>query len=497
MCRNTFALLMIVLITCFIILNDGVAARISVPSCSQTDIQTAINGAGGGDTISVPAGTCTWTGPITIPDGKTIKLIGAGWTKTIINSSTKMVQMYADDSRLSGFRFNRTASGDTADMVEVRGVRFRIDNNYFDDAGYLGAGHWVIAINANAANETVRPEGVVDSNYLNHCKFVVLGSTNFTRDNGFWASDSVIGTVHSVYFEDNTLDRGDVASVMIDSNYAGSYVVRYNNLVGSNIMAHSLQGPSERGTRSWEIYGNYMTMGTAFNYPVFLRGGTGMVFTNSISFASAYANTTAHMRLDNVRTSAEKTTCCGSGAPNSGPCDGTSLWDGNVGSGNAAGWPCRDQIGRGKDSALFDPSGGNYPASTSEPAYFWFNYNRTGSTSIPVEVVNDSQYHVVGNRDYYNFTATFNGSSGVGCGTLASRPSTCTPGVGYWATNQSCSNLSGMVGKAPTSPISGKLYKCVSANVWSADGDGITYTPYQYPHPLRRLSAPVNLRKSN
>jgi len=36
-----------------------------------------------------------------------------------------------------------------------------------------------------------------------------------------------------------------------------------------------------------------------------------------------------------------------------------------------------------------------------------------------------------------------------------------------------------MVGKNPTTPISGTLYKCTATNTWTA-----YYTPYAYPHPL-------------
>ena len=70
---------------------------------------------------------------------------------------------------------------------------------------------------------------------------------------------------------------------------------------------------------------------------------------------------------------------------------------------------------------------------------------------------------------------------GVTCGTPSNRPASCSVGAGYWATNQSCSDLTGMVGANPANPISGTLYKCTATNTWTE-----FYTPYPYPHPLRR-----------
>ncbi len=143
-----------------------------------------------------------------------------------------------------------------------------------------------------------------------------------------------------------------------------------------------------------------------------------------------------------------------------------------------------DQPSRGKcDLLAGNPPvntvtrGLNWPHQALEPIYAWNNI-------LNGEQVNaHSGYPTLQeNRDYYNETKSFDGTTGVGVGKLADRPSTCTPGVGYWATDQ------GEWDSTHDGP-DGQFYVCTAPNNWS-----LYYKPYTYPHPLVGGSARSNVK---
>ena len=236
---------------------------------------------------------------------------------------------------------------------------------------------------------------------------------------------------------------------------------------------------SLRASRSWEIYNNtYQGLSGQSWVPGFIRGGTGVIWGNTMTGAWSSGGV---FTLDNVRS-------FDPAGRDYGACNGSSTADGNS-LGN--GWPCRDQIGRGKDACVSTPSNTSTSASgwcaqASEPAYFWLNTVPGGGIMVP-DNNNGTTAWLVANRDYYYPASSFTGASGTGSGTLANRPSTCTTGVAYWATDQ------GEWNSAHAGP-DGQLYKCVSTNTWS-----LYYTPFVYPHPLSsgQTTIPVPTVPSN
>lgn len=124
--------------------------------------------------------------------------------------------------------------------------------------------------------------------------------------------------------------------------------------------------------------------------------------------------------------------------------------------------PFRDQPGMG-------------PNQTLTPNYAWLN---TGTGTPSPILTSDNSSVVVPNLDYYNYTSSFTGASGVGSGSLSNRPSTCTPGVAYWDTSEGSWNQSG------NGFGEGELDICTGTNKWT---DGL-YVPYTYPDPLEGTS---------
>jgi hypothetical protein len=151
---------------------------------------------------------------------------------------------------------------------------------------------------------------------------------------------------------------------------------------------------------------------------------------------------------------------------------------------------CADQFGRGTGNYVSGtvPSPASALSQALDPAYEWDDVYAAGFSAGNVSNSDTSRF--ITNRDYYTDgsngsphvqtspTSPFNGTSGVGFGTLANRPSTCTTGTAYWATDQGNWNTSGQTYAGGYSQ--GELFIC-TASAWSSTP---SYVPYTYPHPL-------------
>jgi hypothetical protein len=466
--RFSFFIFLIVLLLSILPNSQTQAAAINAASCSQSAVQIAINSAVTGDTVVVPAGNCTWAASVDIPNGKNITVQGAGIGNTTISRNGDIAFHLNDtSSRITGFTLNNamvfTGEGEVGNTINND---WRIDHNRFVGTGGFDS-LVVIYCSLNDATNGQHCRGLIDNNQFDNGAFAAPYGFKATVDlHRTWAQPTALGSANMVFIEDNVFTcAGCNLPHYTDTNYGGRFVFRFNTITNEAAEVHSLQ--QWRASRAWEIYKNTTTNTIGWTAGL-IRGGTGVAWGNTMSSGLG------PWVLDNVRSF--------NTGYDYGNCDGASTADGNTP--GQEGWPCRDQIGRGQDAGLSNPSSltstasGWYPQA-SEPAYFFLN--RTGSSITAIDTSGrgrSSTLHVLPNRDFYNEVSFFNGTSGIGSGTLSQRPATCTTGVGYWATDQGEWN-------SRQAGSDGQLYKCTSTNTWT-----LYYTPYTYPHPLQGGTSP-------
>ena len=143
-------------------------------------------------------------------------------------------------------------------------------------------------------------------------------------------------------------------------------MARYNTIVDTVLEAHSIQG-NVRACRKWEIYNNTFVQKTRDLFSaVFLRGGTGVVFNNTITGTFNSSN----LLIDNVRTFQAMDTADGATVPHPGT--GTlSPTAGRVWTRLAA-----------AAIAPFDGTPPPYPKQTWVLAYFWSNTVNGGTQEL-------------------------------------------------------------------------------------------------------------------
>ena len=419
-------------------------ATIRAASVAYEDVRAAVAAAASGDIVVVPAGSATWLSTLKIT--KRIWLVGAGVGQTIIVSgvaSRDCIISYAPADaastsffRLSGFTLD---ANNTSRLVEIlrtdttTPTYVRIDHNRF--VGALTSFPSVLEVMGVVY-------GVVDNNTFDNQAHI----DNYGMGGTAWKNLTYRpGSAENLYYEDNTFNLTQTAD---SGGHGGRYAKRYNDynlqdprpftgLSGFYPLfdAHGNQEGDVHATMGLEIYGNRGTGNFTTNFLV-QRGGKGIALFNKLF----NANSVGMAVVDDVADSA----CVPSTAP-----DGT---------------PQR-------------------PNSS----YYWNNRAGADGTKIFHAVEGkDVEGKLAENLSWWNQNDKFDGKTGIGCGTLAARPAICSPGVGYWASGQSCSFIDNRsVGRNPSVPISGTLYRCTAVGAWEE-----YFKPFTYPHPFRGPAAP-------
>jgi hypothetical protein len=505
-----------------LLLEAHAQTTVTAKSCNESDVASAIksaNVAGAQNTVSVPAGTCTWTTALTVNVNSTasLSIIGAGTSATgggdqtviidnVNHSSNDYTVSITTGGPATKFRWSGiTMQSNGSSTISNNGVfviggtsqNVRVDHCHWLKNNQLEVGVWGQIY--GVFDHDIFDQTDLGIRHLASGWSATSPGSGDAYGDGSWNDVTGLGTGHFMFVENSVFNSSSTGTPTPanDCLSGGRFAFRFNTFNGGAALQTHPTGHAgdDRGCRAWEIYQNTFAANTASSSPefnaFFLSAGTGVIWGNTANKQSYESFVSIHeMRSDNSTYNQTATPSgwgyCGTKVNGTG-----SAWDKNGASTTGDG--CVDQPGRGQGDLLSGTFpkkcdsttgcttySGSWVNDASEPIYEWMDIWNTvpgypgtfWSVYDGANLSNNTDYYLWCNASSPTGCTTFNGTVGTGSGTLASRPSTCTQGVGYWATDQGNWNQSGTGGQ-------GQLYVCSAANTWT-----LFYTPFTYPHPL-------------
>jgi hypothetical protein len=340
------------------------SATIATTDTSQVSVQAAINRASDGDTVMVPAGSSTWTSRVYIRN-KAITILGAGIGQTTITSALPTLRASAPFYVSSGRKAVRISGfscvggpGDQTGFISMSSQNFRIDHCAFSNLTKRGV----------VAYSTPNSWGVID-----HCTFQKAsgspqGVSVFGDRDAAWNRPLSLGTINAVYIEDCTFTWPKPADSCLDMYNGARAVFRHNTVTNASIGCHGLDSGRYRSPVSWEFYENTLNVTVPLARQFHFRGGTGVVFNNTITATAAIS--AGSIELNYYRATG---TCIFRGYKPWGFVTGSNPYDGNT---DAYGWPALDQIGAAPPTTppnISDRPPADRSVQGRSPAYAWNN----------------------------------------------------------------------------------------------------------------------------
>jgi hypothetical protein len=280
------------------------AATINAASCSSNDVQTALNNAKAGDIVSIPAGSCVWTGEVSWTAPANATLQGAGTNAIGGEDRTVIIDNYSANNTLLEITVPATGK------FRMTGISFRSGTGAIKDGGTITFnGPGTVRLDhlhlqaTSAANYKILNIGSGVFGVLDHSILDLYGTNAIYIYNGRsgsgdwmanleWSYPTNFGGADFFFIEDNIVNGtsgGNAYDTRLFDGFTGARVVaRFNTLVSTVLGETHATGhsPDDRGLRAQEIYGNSVTS-PLIKDPNFcmldISNGTALAWGNSMN----------------------------------------------------------------------------------------------------------------------------------------------------------------------------------------------------------------------
>lgn len=276
----------------------GATTRTS-PTTSYTDVNNTLTACVSGDTLVIPAGSSTWATTLNVT-GKALTIQGAGQGLTNItdgtsagNGAIELTVSAATFVHLTGLSIlssgTTSANSGTLQIGATNPVGL-------DEVGFM-VDHVTFNINSVVRGSTATGIYGVYAD----CNFIpsVHGSVHAIdvlgcipgNDPGYtpWSRPTALGTNKAVYVERCTFDYrlNDQGDDCIDGYAGGRVVIRYNTFMDISQGFHGTDSGNSRSMMSFEIYNNAYTNSQSGLRVLTIRGGTGVIYSNTYAVTGA------------------------------------------------------------------------------------------------------------------------------------------------------------------------------------------------------------------
>jgi hypothetical protein len=231
-----------------------------------------------GDTITLPAGTFSWTSRLNIKKGITLQgettITGAGTSNPTVTDAT----IIQDNTPRSGTGIGIiTAAISSSQSFRLTGITFAPGTSTKDAFSNHGAFrlfslgstsmridhcHFASLHQAKIICTSGWVYGVADHNYIevirNHFPFFFMHDaySQKSHGDGAWADYPWYGTDKFFFVEDNTVVRhANTVNTIADASLGARYVIRHNYVKNCIPTNHGTEGRG-RGSRAQEVYNN-------------------------------------------------------------------------------------------------------------------------------------------------------------------------------------------------------------------------------------------------